>query len=106
MADRDRGRIGFRDTPEDALHRLDLVKSWGVKTCPMRYQPLDALEKNQHVAAGWTDRLLKDVMHFYYKESSYGNMPFTEYERRPMPLFRNLTEASDNHDEKLLRANT
>jgi hypothetical protein len=37
----------FHDTPDDAMYRLDTVKSWKIKTAPMRYQPLDALEKKQ-----------------------------------------------------------
>ncbi len=79
--------IGFRDMPDDALYRLEKIRSWKIKTAPMRYQPLDALEKNSYVAPGWTDRKLKDVMHFYYRERFYGDMPFTQYQRKPMPLF-------------------
>ena len=84
--------IGFKDTPEDALYRLDKVKSWGVYTCPMRYQPLDSVEKNNYAADGWTDRLLKDVVRFYYKNSEFGNMPFSEYNSRPMPLLQGLVD--------------
>ena len=44
--------IGYKDTPDDARHRLETVQGWGIRPNPMRYQPLDAIEKNSHVADG------------------------------------------------------
>lgn len=79
--------IGFRDTPEDALYRLEKVREWKVETSPMRYQPLDALAKNSYVAPGWTERKLKDMTRFYFNERFFGGLQFSEYKRRDMPLF-------------------
>jgi len=40
--------IGFKDTPDDAQSRLELIRSWGVLPSPMRFQPLDATAKNSY----------------------------------------------------------
>ena len=52
----------FRDDPEDLFHRIRDLLSWGVAAYPMRYQPLDALEKDKHVSPGWTEEQLEAVM--------------------------------------------
>ena len=72
--------FGFRDTPEDALHRLEIVRSWGVRPNPMRYQPLDTLRKNGHVADGWNDKLLKRVHRYYSKLRWLEHIPFEDYD--------------------------
>lgn len=73
--------IGFNDDPESAKARLDLVRSWGVKPMPMRYQPLDAKEKNAYIAPGWTHQTLQRMMRFYSHTAVVGNMPFDEFEQ-------------------------
>lgn len=79
--------IGFRDTPEDALYRLETVKGWGVRPNPMRYQPLDCLVKNGYVEPGWTDRQLKDMMRFFSNDIHLGHLKYADYRRPTMPLF-------------------
>ena len=44
--------IGFHDTPDDALYRLQLCWALGVWPNPMRYQPIDSLKKNSYVEKG------------------------------------------------------
>lgn len=71
--------IGFDDTPEDALYRLQTV--WGMSSFPnpMRYQPLDARRRNDYVAAAWTDRELKRFMRYWSRTHWFGHIPFQDY---------------------------
>lgn len=74
--------IGYNDTPEEAMARLELVRSWGVLPNPMRYQPLDARKKNEYVHPSWTERQLADVMRYYSRLVWLGHIPFSEYRGR------------------------
>lgn len=71
--------VGFQDTPDDALHRLELVRSWGIRPTPMRYQPLDATAKNAYVAPGWTEHELRRVCRYYSRLRWLEHIPFAEY---------------------------
>ena len=71
--------IGYRDTPEDALYRLQKIKDLGSLPNPMRYQPLDAEYKNSYVGENWTDRQLKDYMRYWARQNWLGHIPFEEY---------------------------
>jgi len=46
----------FTDTPEDFFFRVRDLVNWGVVAYPMRFEPLQSLEKNKYVAKpnGWT----------------------------------------------------
>lgn len=72
--------IGFHDTPEDALYRLQAIRDMGCVTAPMRYRPLDCLEKD-YVMPGteWTDRELKRFMQYFYC-ARLRKIPFDVYE--------------------------
>jgi hypothetical protein len=72
--------IGYKDTPEEALYRLETVRSWGIRPNPMRYQPLDAKMKNSYVAPGWTDFELKKMMTYYSRLRWFEHIPYSEYE--------------------------
>jgi hypothetical protein len=75
--------IGFNDTPEEAKERLELIRSWGVLPNPMRYQPLNSLKKNSHVADGWTELELRRMMRYYSRLSwfpcSYDDFDYLDY---------------------------
>ena len=75
--------IGYKDTPDDARARLDLIKSWGVMPAPMRYQPLDAKTKDSKVEKGWTERQLKDMTRYYFRQSWLKHISFDEYNKAP-----------------------
>lgn len=81
--------IGFHDTPEDALYRLDTVwnklKSWPF---PMRYQPLDAERRNCYVGAHWTDKKLKRYVKYWSNLRHLSGIPFAEYDpwRKPQQV--------------------
>jgi len=72
--------VGFHESPEQALHRLETVRSWGIRPNPMRYQPLDAPRKDSYIAPGWTEELLRDVIRYYSKLRWLEHMPFEQYQ--------------------------
>lgn len=71
--------IGFNDTPQDALYRLELVRSLGVRPNPMRYQPPNALQKNSYVAPGWTELELRRTAKYYSCLRWLDHIPFADY---------------------------
>ncbi len=71
--------MGFRDTPTDALYRLETVRSWGIWPNPMRYQPLDAEEKNAFVDEHWTEHALAKAMHYYSRLRWLEHIPYEDY---------------------------
>jgi hypothetical protein len=74
--------IGFNDTPEDARYRLELVRSWGIRPNAMRFQPLDAKNKNEYVAPGWTELELMRMMNYYNKLRWLEHIPYDDFEYR------------------------
>ena len=75
--------IGYKDTPQDAVARLELIKSWGVLPIPMRYQPINTEEKNGYVAEGWTERELRDITRCYFRQTWLGRISYEEYKQSP-----------------------
>lgn len=71
--------IGYNDTPEDALHRLETLRALGVWPNPMRYQALDAMWRNQHVGSDWTDGELKRYMRYWSNLRFTSAIPFDEF---------------------------
>ena len=71
--------IGFDDTPEDALYRLETIRSLGMWPNPMRYQPLDAQVRDAYVAPGWTDRELRRYCRYWSRLRWLGGIPFEEF---------------------------
>jgi hypothetical protein len=82
--------IGYNDTPETAKQRLEQIRAWGVMPNPMRYQPLNAIEKNSYVNTenGWSERELRDIMRYYTKLNWLGHISYDEYkpEQDRLPL--------------------
>ncbi len=75
--------IGFNDDPESAMARLELVRSWGIRPNPMRFQPLDATEKNAYVAPNWTEQELQNMMRYYSRLRYLENIPYEDYKAMP-----------------------
>ena len=73
--------IGYKDTPEDALYRLEKVRSLGVLPNPMRYQTLDAEKRNEYVGDNWTNELLTRYMRYWCNLKITGAFSFAEYTR-------------------------
>ena len=51
----------YKDTPKDFLLRHQDIMKWGVVSYPMRYIPLNALEKNSFISKKWTSEELEMV---------------------------------------------
>lgn len=75
--------IGYDDDPDSARARLDKVKSWGIMPAPMRYQPLDAEEKDCYVHPNWTERKLRSMVRYYFRQAWLKHITFDEYEDTP-----------------------
>lgn len=84
--------IGFDDTPDDALYRLQTVVGWWKCTpCPMRYQPLDTIEKDAYVASGWTDYELRRMARYFWKYRFHYKTPYQDYRLAEEGLFAQTT---------------
>lgn len=83
--------IGFSDNPGDASARLELCRSWGIRPFAMRYNPLDAIEKNTYVGDGWKEADLRKFTQYYNHLRWYEHIPFDEFERFP---YREPTQTS------------
>lgn len=63
--------IGFNTGPAEAWERCRWIERHGVKSLPMWYHPLDALQENQVTAAqeqlGWTQDERRNLMMFFYQ---------------------------------------
>lgn len=76
--------ICYDETPEEAVHRLETVRSWGIWPNPMRFQPLDALAKNTHLGPGWTEFRVLRVMKYYSRLRWFKHIPFEEFRYQGM----------------------
>lgn len=71
--------IGFNDTPQDAWFRLRTLRNMGIMPNPMRYQPVDTMEKNSYVAENWTHKTLIAFMRYWARLRFTGSIPFEEW---------------------------
>jgi hypothetical protein len=53
--------FNYEDHPEDFFHRIRDILEWGAVAYPMRFEPLDALEKNKHIGRAWDAKRLDMV---------------------------------------------
>jgi hypothetical protein len=71
--------IGFRDTPDDALYRLESVRKLGSIPFPMRYQPLDTPKRNSFVGENWTHKELVRYCRYWANLRITSKIPFQEF---------------------------
>ena len=75
--------VGFNDTPEDALYRMQTLKAMGLnKNAPMRYQPIKgekALVKDSYLSPKWTDYEMVRFVRYWFKQAWVGNIPYAEF---------------------------
>lgn len=71
--------VGYHDSPEDATYRLETLRQERLCGFAMRYQPLDALERNTYVGPNWTERLLKDFCRYWNRQRWLGGLSFEDY---------------------------
>jgi len=72
--------VGFRDTPADAVYRLQTIADLGALPCIMRYQPLDALQRNQFLGENWTEFELRRIKKYFSSLRFYGHIPFESFD--------------------------
>jgi hypothetical protein len=71
--------IGYHDTPEDALYRLEVLRyGLGIDPNPMRYTPVDAMDR-EYVAPGWDEDTLTRFMRYWSNLRGTGGVPFEEF---------------------------
>jgi len=80
--------LNHKDTPGDALYRLQTLKDWGVRPFPMRYRPLDALEKNAYISPHWTKEQIYQVMEYWTQLRRFEHIPFEEFDAHSRHLHR------------------
>ena len=61
---------------------IQAVLAMGAMPCPMRYQPLDATDKNTYVAPGWSEAELRRMARYFWK---YRFLKYTPYEEFRLP---------------------
>jgi len=71
--------IGYHDTPEDALYRLQVVAKLGIDPNPMRYNPLDTMRRDSYVGPGWTDRELARYVRYWANLRWFRAVPFENF---------------------------
>jgi len=71
--------IGYRDEPESAQARLELVRSWGIRPNPMRYQPLDTTKKNSYLEPSWTEKKMRKMVEYYSRLRWFESIPYDEF---------------------------
>jgi len=80
--------IGYRDTPEDALYRLETCyHALGILPNPMRYVPLDSLTRH-YVGDGWTHEELVRMQRYWSNIRYLGAVPYAEWLQRASALSR------------------
>ncbi len=72
--------IGYKDNPESARARLELVRSWDIWPYPMRYQPLDAKKKDSYLALGWKNREMRKMVAYYSRLGFHKNIPYEDFQ--------------------------
>ena len=70
--------IGYKDTPNDALYRLETVKNLGALPSPMRFQELAAKKRNSYVGENWTNRQLIRYMRYWANLTKVRGLPFEQ----------------------------
>lgn len=71
--------IGYDDSPEDALYRLQTVKDLGSFPFPMRYQPVDTPKRNSYMSPNWTVDELKRYVRYWSNLPYHWAIPFEEF---------------------------
>lgn len=68
--------VGFDDTPEDALYRLRTVSKLGILPNPMRYNPLNTMQRDSYVGPGWTNSELIRYVRYWSNLRWFRAVPF------------------------------
>jgi len=85
--------FNFEDSPEDLFTRVRDLLNWGASAYPMRFQPLDTLEKDSHIGPKWTKEQLEMVANARRVIGYGGAFPPYEGLRKKFESARNFEEA-------------
>lgn len=73
---------GYRDSPDDALYRANIIKSLGIKPFLQRFQPLQgeqALIKDSYVGPGWTNEEMHRFQRYWCRQNWFSKIPYAEF---------------------------
>jgi len=82
----------FQENPDQFLKRVENTLNWGASSYPMRYRPLDSLNKNEYIGHGWT-RNKMEMVERARRVIGYGGA-FPPYEG----LVKKINNAQDFYD--------
>jgi hypothetical protein len=85
--------FNFKDNPEDLFTRVRDLLDWGACAYPMRYQPLDSLEKDSFVGSSWSREELEMVANARRVVGSGGAFPPYEGLRMKFAKAKNFHDA-------------
>ena len=71
--------VGWRETPEEALYRMETLRAQRLCGVAMRYQPLDALTKNAFCPPQWNPRDLLRFTKFWNRQRWLGGLSYEEF---------------------------
>lgn len=71
--------FNFNDTPREATFRAAVPGKIGIKSYPMRYNPLTSIERNVFIGKHWTKNLADEFQKFHFLQGLYRHMDFREY---------------------------
>jgi hypothetical protein len=85
--------FNFNDTPEDLFQRVRNLLNWGITAYPMRFQPLNALEKDSYVGPHWTAEQLEMIATARRVIGNGGAFPPYEGLQKKIDQAKNFEEA-------------
>lgn len=75
--------IGYHDTPEDALYRMQILKDLGLhKNSPMRFQAIKgdkALIKDSYLEPTWTEYEMRRFMHYWFRQAWVSKIAYADW---------------------------
>lgn len=71
--------VGYKDSPADALYRLQTVKDWGSYPFAMRYQSLTSPKRNTDVGDNWIHEELVRYCRYWNNLRYTAKIPFAEF---------------------------
>ena len=71
--------IGFKETQEEATYRCETLRKLDVFPSPMRYQPVDAMIKNDYCPDQWNMAMLKRFCRYWARQRWLKYFTFEEF---------------------------
>jgi len=71
--------VGWKDTPDEAMYRLETLRNARLSGVAMRYQPLDTLKRNKYCPAQWDSAELADFCRYWNRQRWFGGFTFEQY---------------------------